>query len=109
MRGAAPYGNLTGHLRDTYGTAGDWFDKLSGEAKGGWRKRLAAEAVTNKIGHCHIANPSCSHSITCTGNTRFKGGPVESMAHNVLQPNMLLAAFAIVERLKGLPHGTDKT
>jgi len=30
--------------------------------------------------------------------TRFKGGPVESMGHNVLAQNMLLAAFAIFTR-----------
>ena len=29
LEGAAPYGNLTGPLRDTYGTAGDRFGKLS--------------------------------------------------------------------------------
>ena len=41
LKGAAPYGNLTGPLRDTYGTDRNWIDKLSGETKGGYRKALS--------------------------------------------------------------------
>ena len=39
LEGAAAYGNLTGPLRDTYGTDRNWIDKLSGETKGGYCHR----------------------------------------------------------------------